>query len=1383
MANMLDDIAYLSEEIGPRPAGTEEEQQAALYIAEELQKSAGFSTTIEDFNCVTNPDLVRALAYGVAFVSTLVALIFPIMQLPALILVILACVLYGLELFGKPVLTRFINTGVSQNVVAKYVPNQANGAKRRKIIVVSHYDSKKATKETQGIIGQYLYIIRTVCIAALPATAIFLFIKTVFFTSDTGLANTILTILLVICLVLLALPLVSCIMNKIAQYNNGANCNAAGVSVMIEAARAVGRGMVSAEEMEASAAQSGATVQGAEALQESGEMPAGATVTYAAKPTQPVEHMTPEESLAAAKAAIVSLTGKPIADTVPVRDVSTRLVQGDGFGAGDPYATEFTFDVTETPEVAPRVSEFADLDQADYFDPAYAEYDYGDGSQVADTSVPAAETAGTAGTEVQPVAEQPQDSSNTPAPEAAAQPAAQAAATAAPAAAANFERQTPQALQMAANGMGSSIDKTPAWARAAQAKARANKPDVMQTTPTHRSRYADTPASRISDAHAIPTNATRAGDYVSVPSQAYIDETIELEDTGAVPASSDPVLNARLEALYAEINATQAPTISAEAKQAFAAMDTPQETPAPAPAPAAAPAPAPAPASAAAPAAQAQAQVPAAAPKPAPTETVVQEEVVVEAAAPVASVPAPAPTPIPAQAEVPVVEVIEGDEETPLVAATAQGNVIREIHKGDDGEEITVEDYSVEDYPAKRREEQASAPVSMFARLSKKVTEHVPTKRPTVRSRTRATETEFAAVEVAESAAVATRPAGAPSAASTAPGKTAAIAPIDVSQYMNKAQEDDTPEFTQADRDFEQFAEADGFSEVVLEPEVVESEPGFNAAEEPEVVDVTETVETVEPEAAAPVAPVVPVSPIKTTARVEAVRVDIATESTNPMSKEAVMEQVSPIAGMENLITSIPPVTVDSDEANVVPTRQVIVLPEVTAQRSKNNDHAKQRAPMAASTVSTKSGSQALLSNMIPRIDDSVIEEVESKGNQDRFGLDLPPLGTTTVENQAVSSTGSFSTVGGTGPFAPVGDELVADVAPDEMYVDDADDSAYAEEYTETGAFAGPGYVDMPKSRAGGFFGRFRNKKKAKKAKDQATSVTEWVGVDENFTAQEAGKARGSWASFREEAQDSSSAFDDSFDDGFVDVDYRDSDFDDRRGWNGGGFSLDRLRNLRGKNKQPDDAYYDEYGEEDLYSDDAMAESAEAAETIERTVESGRRSRPMPETQAAQTKTEQINREMRRIQTFRHPDIDTEVWFVALGAEESYNSGMEAFLAEHADELKGSVVINIEALGDGALTYLQKEGILKTMKPSSRIKRFVRDATNRSGVACATGALCSRNSAAYVAGQHGLQAFSVVGMSGNQLADDGSMDDTIEVIKESTLNNNVEFLLALLKSI
>ena len=49
MSEIMEDIAYLSQEIGPRPAGTEEEQQAALYISDTLKNRTGFETSIEEF--------------------------------------------------------------------------------------------------------------------------------------------------------------------------------------------------------------------------------------------------------------------------------------------------------------------------------------------------------------------------------------------------------------------------------------------------------------------------------------------------------------------------------------------------------------------------------------------------------------------------------------------------------------------------------------------------------------------------------------------------------------------------------------------------------------------------------------------------------------------------------------------------------------------------------------------------------------------------------------------------------------------------------------------------------------------------------------------------------------------------------------------------------------------------------------------------------------------------------------------------------------------------------------------------------------------------------------------------------------------------------------
>ena len=168
---------------------------------------------------------------------------------------------------------------------------------------------------------------------------------------------------------------------------------------------------------------------------------------------------------------------------------------------------------------------------------------------------------------------------------------------------------------------------------------------------------------------------------------------------------------------------------------------------------------------------------------------------------------------------------------------------------------------------------------------------------------------------------------------------------------------------------------------------------------------------------------------------------------------------------------------------------------------------------------------------------------------------------------------------------------------------------------------------------------------------------------------------------------------------------------------------------------------------------------------------------------AAQGRAEQINREIKRIQNFRHPEIDTEVWFVALGAELCGNSGMQAFVAEHREDLKGSIVINLEGLGAGKLTYIDHEGLLKPMKSSARMKRFLRNASQQSGVSFGTEAMCARTTPAYVAFQHGLQSMTLAGMKDGEPAFFGSMDDTMEIIDESALRRNASFVLALLKSI
>ena len=54
-----------------------------------------------------------------------------------------------------------------------------------------------------------------------------------------------------------------------------------------------------------------------------------------------------------------------------------------------------------------------------------------------------------------------------------------------------------------------------------------------------------------------------------------------------------------------------------------------------------------------------------------------------------------------------------------------------------------------------------------------------------------------------------------------------------------------------------------------------------------------------------------------------------------------------------------------------------------------------------------------------------------------------------------------------------------------------------------------------------------------------------------------------------------------------------------------------------------------------------------------------------------------------QIQDFHNASINMEVWMVALGSEVDENAGIKAFLMEHAQELRGAVIIDVEGLGAG----------------------------------------------------------------------------------------------------
>ena len=321
--------------------------------------------------------------------------------------------------------------------------------------------------------------------------------------------------------------------------------------------------------------------------------------------------------------------------------------------------------------------------------------------------------------------------------------------------------------------------------------------------------------------------------------------------------------------------------------------------------------------------------------------------------------------------------------------------------------------------------------------------------------------------------------------------------------------------------------------------------------------------------------------------------------------------------------------------------------------------------------------------------------------------------------NSTVSTTGSFAPVGATGSFAPVGDELVANLDPENIYVDDADDSGFEAATTPSGAYAGPGYVDMPESRASRFFGRFRRRNNS----NDEISASEWLDVDEDFNPTAVGAARGGWESFRTDDDDDAPRGRHGAN---TAADGDSEDEEDR--WNGGAFSTERA-------SQSFDS------QDDIESETAMVHS------------------------------------------FRNPDIDTEVWFVALGSELAGNGGMKAFLREHAHELRGSVIINLEALGAGDLTYLEAEGLVQPKKPSSRIRRYLQKAAQLTGITPARAKRDWTESAVSIAMRRGLQGMTLVGMDAGMAAYDGLGDDVVENIDEATLEENVDYVMNLIKNI
>ena len=1042
MAELNEHVAYLSQEIGPRPAGTEEEQRAALYISEQFSAEAGLTTAMEDFQCNPDSSLPRTLCSGVAVLVTLVATIVGALAVPAIVVSLICAALAAAEVFDKPVLSRLLNRGVSQNVVARYLPAKSptRASRRRKVIVVANYDSGKVRRDLNGAMPAVLPILYWVELAMLVVMPLLLAIRMVL--APDGSVLVVFNVLLAVAMVVAVLPVASFLLEKFANYNEGANCNAAGVAVLLEVASrvAAARDLPDAPEP---------TVHGEAAAVSAGLVPEGAEIVYHTGNTSEDLGTSMEsaaERLAAAKAAVAALSGKPVSATpteVATEDESPAKGEENG-------AVEVSPEESLTPSSAAVV-------------------------------VPVA----------------------------------------APAYAAPVEHQVPE------------------WFKKGQEQAK--KP--AKEKPVQRSRYA--------------TALERAEEEINAREEHERRNLDELSERMRV-------MRASVQAASAAAGAT--PT---EIMDSVVADESSEEISAP------------------------------------PSASAVNEEA------------SPSLAPVLPAIEVPAVEA----DQLPSPSNNTVSAMLADIPA------IASEPASSETGTP------ASKPVVSAVPAAPVVPQ--PTDDPDVTVRD------------------GQRPLT---------GATVAVPPIDLSTS-------DAP------------AAPAGGQRVVV----------------PSVGEVAETP------ASAPAAA--------------------------PRRRRAI---------------TLPNIGISQE------------LPRISM------DDCQQAAPLSEDRPE-HDGRVHDLSAVIPSVTTPEPPSAVS-GTREAALLDaLPSLGRTTTTTDpalsgSISLAGTFSSMGATGAAAPIGDELLENASENDIYIEDVDDSAYVEQITETGAMAGPGYVEMPKSRFGGIFGKFRRKKR-----EEASSPQEWLDVEESFDAREVGAARGGWERFREEGDiqaydeeyldaDATTAFSPEFDDDFAEDGFDAPRSSHRRGrhFEGGAFSRDQF----------DD---ESEGEENQTS------AADPSSVFGEGLPADFVFEPTPE--------------IEQIEQFHSDRIDMEVWFVALGSELAGNGGMKAFMAAHEVELKGALIVELEALGAGELTLIDKEGTYVPKKASSRMKRLVRKAGQATGLKVPEATMEWRNSASAYALKHGQQALHLAGMDGRKPAFFAEEDDVIENIDNDMLALNSDFVMEVLKHI
>ena len=118
-----------------------------------------------------------------------------------------------------------------------------------------------------------------------------------------------------------------------------------------------------------------------------------------------------------------------------------------------------------------------------------------------------------------------------------------------------------------------------------------------------------------------------------------------------------------------------------------------------------------------------------------------------------------------------------------------------------------------------------------------------------------------------------------------------------------------------------------------------------------------------------------------------------------------------------------------------------------------------------------------------------------------------------------------------------------------------------------------------------------------------------------------------------------------------------------------------------------------------------------------------------------------------------------DIWFVAAGASEEGNAGINAFLDEHRDSLRGVFLINLECVGAGQVSMVATEGDRRVLKGDKRIMNLVAQVSEDFHSGCGVVDMPGVSTDAYAAMNRSLRALTVGGIEGSGFALSHSPED------------------------